>query len=64
MSYPKTLLVSQDPSLMEAVRGALASTRGFQLEVVAEIEAARKKDSHERCFAVVDHYMQGFRVAQ
>ncbi len=28
------------------------------------IQAARKKDAHERCFAVVDHYMQGFRVSQ
>lgn len=30
----------------------------------ALIEAARKKDSHERCFAVVDHYMAGFEMSQ
>jgi hypothetical protein len=30
----------------------------------ALLEAARKKDSHERCFAVVDHYMAGFEMSQ
>jgi hypothetical protein len=30
----------------------------------ALLEAARKKDSHERCFAVVDHYMTGFQLSQ
>src|SRR5207249_4893665 len=30
----------------------------------ALINAARRKDAHERCFAVVDHYMAGFELSQ
>ena len=40
MNDPKTLLVSQDSSLMMAAREVISSTRGFRLEVVAEIETA------------------------
>ena len=40
MLTPKTLLVTQDSSLAEAVREAIASTTGFELEVVEEIETA------------------------
>jgi DNA-binding NtrC family response regulator len=35
---PRTLLVSQDGSLMEAAREVVSATRGFRLEIVAEIE--------------------------
>jgi DNA-binding NtrC family response regulator len=40
MKDPKTLLVSQDSSLMEAAREVISATRGFRLEVVAEIATA------------------------
>ena len=43
MSSSKAILVSQDPSLMEAVRGAIASTRGIRLEVLGDIDTACKE---------------------
>jgi DNA-binding NtrC family response regulator len=43
MNDPKTVLVSQDASLIAAARDVIAVTRGFRLEVVAGIEAACKE---------------------
>jgi DNA-binding NtrC family response regulator len=56
MENSKTLLVSRDPSLMEAVDEAVSSTRGFQLEVVAEIETACNRIlGHNQILVVLVH---------
>lgn len=36
----------------------------YELDRAALIEASRKKDGHERCFAVVEHFLQAFEKAR
>ena len=40
MNDPKTLLISQDASLVAAARDVIASIRGFRLVVVADTQTA------------------------
>jgi DNA-binding NtrC family response regulator len=64
MSSPKTLLVSRDPSLIKAVRGALLSTRGFELEVVSDVEAACKGIlGHDEVLVTLVHLDETTNVA-
>jgi DNA-binding NtrC family response regulator len=56
MNDPKTLLVSQDASLIAAAREVVSSTRGFRLEVVASIESACNEIlGHERILVILVH---------
>src|SRR5579883_3206525 len=56
MNDPKALLVSQDSSLIEAAREAISSTRGFGLDVVAEIETACNEIlEHDRVLVILVH---------
>ena len=56
MNDPKTLLVSQDNSLREAVGEVIASTRGFRLEVATDIESACNEILvHDRMFVILVH---------
>jgi len=43
MSLSKAVLVSRDHSLMEAMHGVIASTRGFQLEILGDTDTACKR---------------------
>jgi serine/threonine-protein kinase len=45
MNLPKAVLVSRDRSLMEAVREAMASTRGFHLKVLGDIDSSAHESS-------------------
>lgn len=36
----------------------------YEIDRAALLEASRKRDSHERCFAVVDKFMDGFEKAR
>ena len=56
MSSSKAILVSQDPSLMEAVREAIASTRGIRLEVLADIDTACNETlEHDQILVTLVH---------
>jgi DNA-binding NtrC family response regulator len=65
MKDPKTLLVSQDSSLIEAAREVISSTRGFQLEVVADIETACTEIvEHDRILVILVHLDEQMNVAE
>jgi DNA-binding NtrC family response regulator len=56
MNHPNVLLVSHDPSLIDAARQATSSTRGFELDVVADIEKACDGIlGHDRVLVVLMH---------
>ena len=56
MNDPKTLLVSQNVSLIAAARDAISSTRGFGLEVVPDIDAACNRTlAHDRVLVILVH---------
>jgi DNA-binding NtrC family response regulator len=56
MKHPKGLLVSRDPSLVEAARRATAATWGFELEVIAEIEGVSDEIlGHDRVLFILVH---------
>jgi two-component system response regulator HydG len=56
MNDPKTLLVSHDPSLRQAVGEVISLTRGFRLEVAPDIESACQEILvHDRMFVILVH---------
>jgi DNA-binding NtrC family response regulator len=56
MHYPTMLLVSQDPSLVNAVHGVISSRRGFELEVVAGVEkGCNEIVGHDRVLVALVH---------
>src|SRR5262245_31753261 len=56
MKDPKTLLVSQDSSLIESVGGVISAMRVFGLEVVGDIETACNEIlDHDRILVILVH---------
>jgi DNA-binding NtrC family response regulator len=64
MSHPKALLVSQDPSLVEAAKEAVSLTWGFELEVIADIEGVSDEIlGHDRVLITLVHLDRKTSVA-
>src|SRR5262245_5722531 len=56
MNSPRMLLVSQDPSLANAAHGVISSTRGFELQVVTEVETGCNEIlGHDRVLVALVH---------
>jgi two-component system response regulator HydG len=64
MNSPKLLLISQDPSLANAVHGVIPSTRGFEFQVVTEVETGCQEIlGHDRVLVTVVHLDEKTNVA-